>query len=145
MWVTIGSGEAKGVSVHVEGERFLVGTGDECQLMLGDPKVAPLHAYFEVRADGSVRLHDLGSDAGTLLDGRRIDAPAVIEGGEEIRVGDTVLSPTLDDPEEEARRRAAALRHEDASEAPVRVKTGEGDVIEVVPEHAGDEGPHLRV
>src|SRR3954452_15965474 len=146
MWVTIGSGEAKGVSVHVEGERFLVGTGDECQLMLGDPKVAPLHAYFEVRADGSVRLHDLGSDAGTLLNGRRIDAPAVIEGGEEIRVGDTVLSPTVKDPEEEARERAAAVLNERSREAPVRVKTDEGDVIEVVPEHGeGEEGPHLRV
>src|SRR4051812_38556967 len=146
MWVTIGSGEAKGVSVHVEGERFLVGTGDECQLMLGDPKVAPLHAYFEVRPDGAVRLHDLGSDEGTLLNGSKIDAPAVIEGGEEIRVGDTVLSPTVKDPEEEARERAAALLDERSREAPVRVRTDEGDVIEVVPEHGeGEEGPHLRV
>jgi len=145
MWVTIGSGEARGVSVHVEGDRFLVGTGAECQLMLGDPKVAPLHAYFEVQPDGAVRLHDLGSDAGTLVNGRKIDAPAVIEGGEEIRVGDTVLSPTVKDPEEEARERAAALLHE-RRDAPVRVKTDEGDVIEVVPEHGdGDEGPHLRV
>src|SRR3954470_6681515 len=146
MWVTIGSGEAKGVSVHVEGERFLVGTGDECQLMLGDPKVAPLHAYFEVRPDGAVRLHDLGSDEGTLLNGRKVDAPAVIGGGEEIRVGDTVLSPTVKDPEEEARERAAALLDERSREAPVRVRTDEGDVIEVVPEHGeGEEGPHLRV
>ena len=114
--------------------------------MVGDPKVAPLHAYFEVRPDCSVRLHDLGSVAGTFLNGRRIDAPAVIEGGEEIRVGDTVLSPTVKDPEEEARERAAALLHERSREAPVSVKTDEGDVIEVVPEHGeGDEGPHLRV
>jgi S1-C subfamily serine protease len=146
MWVTIGSGDAAGVAVHVEGERFLVGTGEECQLKLADPKVAPLHAYFEVQPDGSVRLHDLGSDQGTLIDGRRIDAPAVIEGGEEIRVGDTVLSPTVKDPEEEARERAAALLHERSREAPVRVKTDEGDVIEVVPEHGeGNERPHLRV
>jgi S1-C subfamily serine protease len=145
MWVTIGSGEGTGVSVHVEGERFLVGTGEECQLRLNeDEKVATLHAYFEVEPDGRVLLHDLGSDIGTLVNGHKIDAPAVIEGGEHITIGDTELVPTVDDPEEEARERASALLHEDAH-APVRVRTEEGDVIEVVPEHGGDEQPHLRV
>jgi S1-C subfamily serine protease len=147
MWVTIGSGEGEGVSVRVEGERFLVGQGDECQLKLGgDANVATLHAYFEVEPDGRVLLHDLGSDQGTLVDGARIDAPKVIEGGERIQIGDTLLTPSVDSPEEEARARAAALLHEDSRDAPVRVRTDEGDVIEVVPEHGdGEEGPHLRV
>src|SRR3954469_926338 len=145
MWVTIGSGEGKGVSVRVEGERFLVGAGDECQLKLGgDPKVAPLHAYFEVEPDGRVLLHDLGSDEGTRVNGERIGEPTAIHGGEHIRIGDTDLVPTVEEPEEEARERAAALLHESTG-APVRVKTEEGDVIEVVPERDGDEQPHLRV
>src|SRR5436305_12892862 len=106
MWVTIGTGEGKGLSVRVEGERFLVGTGTECQLMLGDTSVAPLHAYFEVGEGGRVALHDLGSEAGTYVDGERIDGSRVIEGGEEIRIGDTVRTPTVEDPAEE--RRAGA-------------------------------------
>jgi S1-C subfamily serine protease len=145
VWVTIGSGEGKGVSVHVEGERFLVGSGDECQLMVGDPKVAPLHAYFEVQDDGRVLLHDLGSDEGTWVDGKKIDAPAHIQGGEHIRVGDTELVPAVQSPEEEARERAAHSDDEGSDDAPVRVTTGDGDTIEVVPEHAEGEGPHLRV
>jgi S1-C subfamily serine protease len=146
MWVTIGSGEGEGVSVHVQGERFLVGAGDECQLKLGDDeKVATLHAYFEVEPDGRVLLHDLGSDVGTIVDGQKIDAPKVIEGGESIVIGDTELTPTVESPEEEARARAAALLHEDSRDAPVRVRTDDGDTIEVVPEHDGEEGPHLRV
>jgi S1-C subfamily serine protease len=145
MWVTIGSGEGSGVSVRVQGERFLVGSGEECQLRLnGDPDVATLHAYFEVEPDGRVLLHDLGSDIGTLVNGHKIDAPAVIEGGEDIRIGGTDLVPTVEDPEEEARERAAALLHEDSG-APVRVRTDEGDLIEVVPERDGEEQPHLRV
>src|SRR3954447_3369781 len=145
MWVTIGSGEATGVSFHVQGERFLVGSGEECQLRLnGDPKVAPLHAYFEVEPDGRVLLHDLGSDEGTRVNGERIGEPTAIHGGEHIRIGDTDLVPTVEEPEEEARERAAALLHESTG-APVRVKTEEGDVIEVVPERDGDEQPHLRV
>src|SRR3954451_20834120 len=145
MWVTIGSGEGEGVSVHVQGERFLVGSGEESQLRLNaDPKVATLHAYFEVEPDGRVLLNDLGSDIGTLVNGHKIDAPAEIHGGEHIKIGDTDLVPSVDAPEEEARERAAALLHEDPG-APVSVKTEEGDVIEVVPEHDGDEQPHLRV
>ena len=144
MWVTIGSGEGKGLSVRVEGERFLVGSGPECQLMVSDPKVAPFHAYFEVTPEGRVLLHDLGSDEGTHVNGRRIDAPAHIEGGEHIRIGDTELVPAVQSPEEEARERAA--QPPAAEEAPVRVTTESGDMIEVVPEHAdGHEGPHLRV
>jgi S1-C subfamily serine protease len=102
MWVTIGSGDGQGLSVKVEGERFLVGTGTECQLMVADPKAAPLHAYFEVGEGGRVALHDLGSETGTFVDGERVEGSRVIEGGEEIRIGDTVLVPSVADPEEEA-------------------------------------------
>ena len=54
MWVTIGSGEGSGLSVRVEGERFLIGSGDECQLMVRGERVEPLHAYFEVHDDEQV-------------------------------------------------------------------------------------------
>src|SRR5437660_2181026 len=63
VWLTVGSGAGKGVSVRVDGPRFIVGTGPESQLMLGDPKASPLHAYFEFDDDVGVMLHDLGSDA----------------------------------------------------------------------------------
>jgi S1-C subfamily serine protease len=102
MWLTIGSGDGQGLSVKVEGERFLVGTGTECQLMVGDPKAAPLHAYFEVGEGGRVALHDLGSETGTYVDGERVEGSRVIEGGEEIRIGDTMLVPSVAEPAEEA-------------------------------------------
>jgi S1-C subfamily serine protease len=133
MWVTIGSGEGKGLSVRVEGERFLVGTGPECQLMVGDPKVAPLHAYFEIGEGGRVALHDLGSEQGTYVDGERVEGSRLIEGGEEIRVGDTLLVPTLEDP--------ADVELEEAEEPPaVVLTTDEGQKIEVVP-----AGEHRRL
>jgi S1-C subfamily serine protease len=102
VWVTIGSGEGRGLSVRVEGERFLVGTGSECQLMVGDAKVAPLHAYFELGEGGRAVLHDLGSESGTYVNGQRVEGSRIIEGGEAIRIGDTVLTPSLADPAEEA-------------------------------------------
>ncbi|HKP89463.1 MAG TPA: trypsin-like peptidase domain-containing protein [Thermoleophilaceae bacterium] len=134
MWVTIGSGEGSGLSVRVEGERFLIGSGEECQLMVRGERIEPLHAYFEVHDDGSVSLHDLGSEAGTYLDGRRVDHVAPIHGGEEIVIGETVLTPTVEDPDEEARH-LHEHEHEGEPEEPapaVRVHT-EGQTVEVVP------------
>ena len=137
MWVTIGSGEGEGLSVRVEGERFLVGSGEECQLMVRGPGVAPLHAYFLVRDDGVVELHALEGD--TYVNGHKLEGPAHITGGEEIKVGDTVLRPSVDDPAEEAR----ALHDDDegpAEPAPVvRVET-EGQTVEVVPGEDSDGG-----
>ena len=104
MWVTIGSGEGEGLSVRVEGERFLLGSGTECQLMLRGGGVQPLHAYFRVRPHGVVELHALEGD--TYVNGQRLAGPAHITGGEEIRIGDTLLRPSVEDPEEEARCRA---------------------------------------
>jgi S1-C subfamily serine protease len=133
MWVTVGSGEGKGLSVRVEGERFLVGTGTECQLMLGDPKVALLHAYFEIGEGRRVTLNDLGSEQGTFVDGERVDSSRVVDGGEEIRVGDTLLVASLEDP--------AHVELEEAEEAPaVVLTTEEGQKIEVVP-----AGEHRRL
>src|SRR3954453_20968004 len=126
MWVTIGSGEGKGLSVRVEGERFLVGTGTECQLMIGDPSVEPLHAYFEVSEDGRVTLHDLGSEGGTFVNGERIDGSRAIEGGEEIRIGDPVLTPIVAAPAEEERERAEHAGEEPENAPAVRVTTEDG-------------------
>src|SRR3954468_24120849 len=103
MWVTIGSGEGSGLAVRVEGERFLIGSGEECQLMVRGAGIEPLHAYFEVHDDGSVSLHDLGSASGTYVDDARMEHATAIHGGEAIRIGDTLLTPTVEDPEAEAR------------------------------------------
>src|SRR4051794_199200 len=130
MWVTLGSGEGKGLSIKVEGERFLVGTGAECQLKLADPKAAPLHAYFEVGEGGGVVLHDLGSE--TFVDGERIEGSRVIEGGEEIRIGDTLLVPSLDDP--------AEIESPPEEPPAVVLTTQEGQKIEVV-----SAGEHRRL
>ena len=137
MWVTIGSGEGSGLSVRVEGERFLIGSGEECQLMVRGEGVDPLHAYFAVDDAGRVRLHDLGSERGTYVDGHRMRHDVRILGGEEIRIGDTVLVPTVEDPEEEARHLHEAEGEPEEPAPAVRVHT-EGQTVEVVPAHDED-------
>ena len=132
MWVTIGSGEGEGLSVRVEGERFLICSGEECQLMVRGEGVEPLHAYFEVHDDGRVELHDLGTESGTFVDGERVEHATPIHGGEKIRIGHTLLRPSVADPEEEARRLHEAEGEEEEPAPAVRVHT-EGRTVEVVP------------
>src|SRR5919199_316429 len=130
MWVKIGSEAGAELAVRVEGERFLIGSGEECQLMVQGEGIEPLHAYFEVHDDGTVSLHDLGTEAGTFVDGARVDHVAPIHGGEEIRIGDKVLSPSVDDPDEEARQLHEAEGDRDDVAAAVVVHT-EGQTVEV--------------
>jgi S1-C subfamily serine protease len=138
VWVKLGSGEGADLAVRVEGERFLIGSGEECQLMVQGEGLEPLHAYFEVHDDGSVSLHDLGSEAGTWVDGARVDHVVPIHGGERIQIGDQLLTPSVEDPEEEARHLHEHEAPGDPEEpaAAVRVHT-EGQTVEVVP--AADE------
>ena len=63
--------------------------GAEADLRLADTGVSRAHA--ELRLDGSeVRLTDLGSTNGTLVNGRRITS-AVLADGDSIEVGATPL------------------------------------------------------
>ena len=50
----------------------LVGRDPECEISHADPRLSRRHAEFRVTAEG-VRLRDLGSRNGTLVNGRRVD------------------------------------------------------------------------
>ena len=50
----------------------LVGRDPECDISHADPRLSRRHAEFRVTADG-VRLRDLGSRNGTLVNGRPVD------------------------------------------------------------------------
>ncbi|HZA36051.1 MAG TPA: FHA domain-containing protein, partial [Vicinamibacterales bacterium] len=50
----------------------LVGRDPECEISHADPRLSRRHAEFRVTSDG-VRLRDLGSRNGTLVNGRRVD------------------------------------------------------------------------
>ena len=91
MWLKLPSengDEAK--PIRVSGERFVIGRGEECDLVLADPKVSRRHAYLKPRPDGRATLHDLGSSNGTWVDGRPVKS-ALLAGGEQLRLGNTEL------------------------------------------------------
>src|SRR6266513_4924931 len=90
MQLTIKSGPGAGRTVEVEGTEFTIGREAGVDLVLTDGKASRRHAALRVLPDGRATLYDLGSSNGTFVDGRRIQS-TLLQGGEQIQIGDTVL------------------------------------------------------
>jgi S1-C subfamily serine protease len=91
MWLSINSGPEAGKGAEVSGQRFVIGRDEHCNLVLTDGKASRNHAFLEVQPTGQVILHDMGSTNGTYVNERRVDQPTPLFGGEQVRIGDTVL------------------------------------------------------
>ena len=89
--ITRGSLSSGAQEVLLEGDGPLVlGRSQECDLRLADQKASRRHA--SISADnGKFVLEDLGSSHGTAVNGRKLSAPAVLENGDEIVMGQTTL------------------------------------------------------
>lgn len=67
-----------------------IGRAPGSDLRLEDPSVSRQHARIAID-DGEVRIADIASSHGTWVGDARIDAPRPLQGGDEIRLGDSVL------------------------------------------------------
>ncbi len=114
---TISVGDQDAGTQEFEQEMVTIGKGAAAVLQIEDPALADLHAAVQLGDDDAVTLLDLGSDSGTLLNGKPINNEPVKD-GDEIRIGNTVLVLGIRRPAEEA---AAAAEEEvdtdDVSEA----------------------------
>ena len=73
----------------LEGEN-LIGRGSECGVRIASSTVSRVHARLNI--DGNqATIEDLESKNGTYLAGQRLDAPARLSPGDEIRVGSVRL------------------------------------------------------
>jgi DNA-binding NtrC family response regulator len=89
-------GAHAGASFEIDGSRagaFLVGQGETCDVRFADPRVSRRHAAFDLEGR-SLRLTDLGSTNGTLVNGAQI-VEALLRGGEVVRIGHTSIRVDL--------------------------------------------------
>ena len=77
-------------SVPLERAAFALGTSEENDVVMTDPKVSRLHAVFE-RFDAGWTIRDLGSRNGTFVNGERITGTRVLRDNDQIRLGETVV------------------------------------------------------
>jgi DNA-binding NtrC family response regulator len=71
-------------------QRWVVGSGASCDVVLDDPYVSAMHCILERRADGSLLVRDKNSRNGTLIDGNLIEA-GDLQVGARLALGRTTL------------------------------------------------------
>jgi pSer/pThr/pTyr-binding forkhead associated (FHA) protein len=76
--------------VFVLGDEVTVGRAAGCQVTLDDTYASQLHARVYVR-DGQLLVEDLGSTNGTWLNRQKVTGPLVIQRGDRLQVGNTVM------------------------------------------------------
>lgn len=105
------SGKHSGQVIPLTSAKFLIGREQDCQLRPNSELVSRHHCVFTVD-DFSVRVRDLGSTNGTLVNGERIRKEVVLQQSDKVLVGnlefavcinesasgtDGKLSPTSED------------------------------------------------
>ena len=72
------------------GSELIIGRSEKCHVILEDPYVSQMHARVFARDDGFA-VEDLGSTNGTYLNRTRVTGPRVIQRGDRVKIGKTVL------------------------------------------------------
>lgn len=78
--------DSDGATIVLDEARGTVGRREDNTYVLSDPRVSRVHAQVEMRA-GRVFLADLGSSAGTTVNGETVEGPCALEHGDEIGFG----------------------------------------------------------
>ncbi len=88
-------GKERGKRLSVDADLLIGRVAPEEEGRLGDdPEISRRHAHVSRGADGQLTIEDLGSANGTFVNDERIDAPRVLDLGDVVRVGKTVLEVT---------------------------------------------------
>src|SRR5438132_3086109 len=96
MWIVVESGLEQGRAAEVANE-VLIGSAPSCDLSIQGQDVFPRHALARA-GEGMLTLTDLGTPAGTFLNGERLSGPRAAAPGDRIRIGDATFEVTLDAP-----------------------------------------------
>jgi hypothetical protein len=97
-----GRARAQTALLLIDGRRVVVGPqgatigrGRQADVVLNDPNVSRKHAEIRPRG-GSWVITDLESTNGSQLNGRRIDGTEVLRSGDEVELGESVMTFTLE-------------------------------------------------
>ena len=87
--VVVDPKERKGRAYELKDEQT-VGRAAGCQITLDDTYVSQLHARIFTK-DGAWFVEDLGSTNGTFVNEQQLAAPAMLQPGDTVRVGQTTM------------------------------------------------------
>jgi predicted component of type VI protein secretion system len=84
--LVVASGKHAGQVIAVTGEQFLIGRGPDCHVRPSHKEIATQHCAILVE-QGRAAVRDLGSPAGTLVNGVRVREEQELKNGDRLRVG----------------------------------------------------------
>ena len=90
-------GKNDGKLIEFRTSKFLVGREQDCHLRPNSDLVSRHHCVFSLD-DYALRLRDLGSTNGTLVNGRRIRGETVLTPGDVVKIGKLNLEVVIGDP-----------------------------------------------
>ncbi|MCK6544328.1 AgmX/PglI C-terminal domain-containing protein [Myxococcota bacterium] len=83
--------DGKSFETSYESDSVLIGSGPSAVLRLEDPEVSSIHAVVKVGADGAATIIDLGSEAGTNVNGQAITEAVALKPGDVLGLGGVKL------------------------------------------------------
>lgn len=83
-------GPNQGAEYPLEGERFLIGRGSECEFSIDHGSVSRIHAEVRVIGDDRFEIIDKGSANGLRINGMTMDR-TILDSRDVIELGDVVL------------------------------------------------------
>jgi len=88
--LVVTAGPLTGTRITLGEQAILIGRADDSTLVLTDDFASSRHARLTNRT-GQWYVEDLGSTNGTYLDQQRVQGPLLVNPGQPIRIGQTVL------------------------------------------------------
>jgi len=116
------SGAKKGTKIAVKKEEFLIGRSQQCHLCVGSSSISRKHCAI-FRSDTSVKIKDLKSSNGTLVNGKRITEEIELSSGDELEIGSLLFLVTIS-PGISNRKRSEIKSVADAVERVAEVRGG---------------------
>lgn len=83
-------GPNQGAEYPLEGSRFLIGRGAECEFPIDHGSVSRIHAEIRTIGDGTFEVIDKGSANGLRVNGHTLDR-AILDSRDVLELGDVVL------------------------------------------------------
>ena len=105
---------------------------NDIQILTGG--ISRYHAKIEYVEGDNWKIQDLGSTNGTRINGKKIEAPVILQSGDEIRIGEQLLrfdrDYTLPKPEKTEPEAEAPVKMEIPPAAPAEKPVSQGNVTE---------------
>jgi len=79
-------GRNDGKRLQVEGDKFLIGRHESCQLRPSSPEVSRQHCAI-ITKEGRVYVRDLKSRTGTFVNDERVEKYVEVKNGDKLRIG----------------------------------------------------------